>query len=150
MKRHTEVIVRKVEDLNSDEKNRLLTHGLHEEGVFYNRLNFFLVFESVFIAAAVTGVSQADPPPLKIILPLCGVGVLISFLWWCAQVNKLILLTTLEERADEAFLEMKETGWIAEKRQGFLFSNINKILAHVLPGIFIIAWLYLLVYSWLR
>ena len=35
--------------LDSDQINRLWEHGLHEDEVFNNRLNFFLVFESVLL-----------------------------------------------------------------------------------------------------
>ena len=33
--------IRHGKELNAEERERMFTHGLHEEGVFYNRLNLF-------------------------------------------------------------------------------------------------------------
>jgi hypothetical protein len=66
-------------------------------------LNFFPVFESLLVAAAVSGFSGKEAPPLAITVPVCILGLFVSGLWWYAQVNELVLLKTLEERVEEAF-----------------------------------------------
>ncbi|MES1241418.1 MAG: hypothetical protein ABUT39_07350, partial [Acidobacteriota bacterium] len=37
------------EDRDQGQIDRLWQHGLHEDGIFNERLNFFLVFESVLL-----------------------------------------------------------------------------------------------------
>ncbi len=37
------------ENLENDQLNRLWGYRLHLESLYYNRLNFFLVFESVLL-----------------------------------------------------------------------------------------------------
>jgi hypothetical protein len=115
--------IRRAKDLKPEELNRLFTHGINEEGVFYNRLNFFLVFESLLFAAAIAGFSGEDAPPAAIIVPLCIVGVVVSIVWWYAQVNKLVLLKTLEDRIKDAFDEFRETIWLANQRR--IFTNME-------------------------
>jgi hypothetical protein len=132
---------------NSDERkvDRLFQHGLHEEGVFYNRLNFFLVFESFVFAVAVTGLGK-EGPPIAITRFICIVGVIISGVWWYAQVNKLVLLKALEDRIEASCDEFKETIAVANKKRIFQVWSANGILAHVFPLLFVGAWLFLLHY----
>lgn len=138
--------IRSAKDLKPEELNRLFTHGIHEEGVFYNRLNFFLVFESLLFAAAIAGFSGKDAPPAAIIAPLCIVGVVVSIVWWYAQVNKLVLLKTLEDRIKDAFDEFRETIWLADQRRIFPIWSANLILAHTFPPLFVVVWSYMLYY----
>lgn len=139
--------IRRAQDLSNDEKQRIFSHGLHEEGIFYNRLNFFLVFESFLVAAAVSGFSDTDIPPMGIIFPLCIVGILVSVFWWFAQVNKLILLKVLEDRITASFDEFRETVFVANQIRLFRTWSANKFLAHAFPTIFVALWIYILGYS---
>jgi len=140
--------VRNAKDLSPEEKARLFTHGLHEEGIFYNRLNFFLVFESFLVAAAVSGFSGKGAPPFG--FPIAIVGLMVSFLWWYAQVAKLAILKTLEERVEEAYLDFQETISLStRKRQQYhLHWSATRLLAHALPLIFVVWWGYILIRLW--
>jgi hypothetical protein len=144
---------RSTADLRPEEQARLFAHAIHEEGVFYNRLNFFLVFESLLFAAAISGFSGKDAPPRQIIVPVCAIGVVVSLLWWYAQVNKLVLLKALEERIKAAFTEFRETIQVANKRRWTLrvwllkrLWSANQLLAWLIPPLFLGAWSYLLYY----
>jgi hypothetical protein len=151
MRERHDLAIRPVQDLSREERERIFAHGLHEEGVFYNRLNFFLVFESLLVAAAVSGFSGKEAPPLAITIPICTLGLFVSALWWYAQVNKLVLLKALEERVEQAFTEFRESVAIANERRHLHTWSANKILAHALPLTFMAAWIYILTYvSWLR
>jgi len=138
--------------LTPDERERLFAHGMHEEGVFYNRLNFFLVFESVLFAATLSGFSGKDAPPRLITIPICILGVIVSLIWWYAQVNKLRLLHTLENRIEEHCDEFKETIRLSREHWIVRISwSASTVLAHVVPPTFMACWLYLILYStWLR
>lgn len=125
--------------LKDDEVSRLFTHGLHEENVFYNRLNFFLVFESVMFAAAMSVVTSKETIAWRLIVVISVMGVVVSLLWWFALWNKLVLLRTLEERAKLACAEFAETVRVADRHK-FLRARANTIFAHFFPWLFIAGW----------
>jgi len=130
--------IRGGKELNDDERARLFTHGLHEEGIFYNRLHFFLVFESLLFAAAVAGGSERPSP--SFVGFVCILGLIVSVMWWYAQVNKLILLKVLEERCLQAFAEFRESVDLADDRRLLGTWSSNRFLAHAFPVLFLIAW----------
>lgn len=135
--------IRSGNELVPEEQQRLLTHGLHEENVFYNRLNFFMVCESLLFSAAVTGITGDTPRTTLIVLPICVLGLLVSTLWLYVQLDKLVLLRVLETRAEEALPEFKETILLAE-RQGLVVlrkrKSVSGLLAWTLPLLFVLAW----------
>jgi len=136
---------KKATELEPEERQRLFAHAMHEETVFYNRLNFFMVCESLLFAATISGLSGNNRALDPIIIPICVLGILVSLLWWFAQVNKLILYKTLVDRL-ETFEEMKESFEMADSRR--LVGRIpgwsaSSILAHAFPALFMLTWLYL-------
>lgn len=133
-------------DSDLERRARLFQHGMHEEGVFYNRLNFFLVFESLLFAVAVGGFGKDDAPPLAIITLVCIVGLIVSLIWGYAQINKLVLLKTLEDRLEQELTEFKETIGVADRQRIFRVWSANSVLAYTMPTLFAGAWLYLLHY----
>ncbi|HEX6369182.1 MAG TPA: hypothetical protein VF006_09630 [Longimicrobium sp.] len=136
--------IRRGDELLPEEQQRLLTHGLHEENVFYNRLNFFMVCESLLFAAAVTAISGENPRATLIVLPICILGLLVSTLWLYVQLDKLVLLRVLEVRAEEAFLEFKETIGLAEQQRLLILrkeKSVSGVLAWTFPLLFILAWI---------
>lgn len=131
-------------ELHPDQCERLFAHGLHEENVFYNRLNFFMVCESLLFAGAISGMIEGEKTVRSIIIFICVVGLLVSLLWWFAQVNKLVLLKTLEDRLMGAFPEIRESIEAANRNRRIHIWSASAILAHALPVLFLLAWLYLL------
>jgi hypothetical protein len=140
------VDTRNAKDLTEVERERLFRHGLHEEGVFYNRLNFFLVFESLLFAAVIAHVTRNDAQPLEVTTLVCVVGIIGSVVWWYAQANKLVLLKTLDDRIEEGCDEFRETLMLANKKRIFKIWSANAVLAHTFPLGFGIAWSALLYY----
>src|ERR1044072_6417735 len=136
-------------NLDLEERQRLFAHTMHEETVFYNRLNFFMVCESLLFAATISGLSGNNSPLRPIIIPMCVLGILVTLLWWIAQVNKLVLFKTLEGRVKEACKDLKESILLANRPGliGMIHSwSASSILAHALPALFMLTWLYLLGY----
>jgi hypothetical protein len=125
------------------ERERLFTHGLHEETIFYNRLNIFLVCESLLFAAVVSGLSGENRPEPSILRLMCGVGIVLSLLWWVAQINKLALYKTLVDRARVELDEFRDTLSMneAKPRRGTLQAwGGSTMLAHSFPALFTTAW----------
>jgi len=140
--------IRHGKELEPEERERLFTHGLHEEGIFYNRLNVFLVCESLLFAAAVAGGNNGLPK--GVVTFICGLGAVVSLIWWYGQVNKLVLLKVLEQRCVEAFDEFRESIQMADQRRLLHEWSSNRSLAHAFPLLFLLAWGFLFYYGVLR
>jgi hypothetical protein len=134
--------------LNEEQRARLFQHGLHEEGVFYNRLNFFLVFESLLFAATMSVLTDDTPLKDSLVTLMVVTGIAVSVVWGYAQLNKLVLLKTLEERAKVECPEFAETVRMADDRRWFPTSSANATLAYFFPALFIICWFVVLYILW--
>ena len=71
-------------DYSDEELRRLWEHGLHEDNVFNERLNFFLIFQSVLYGVAGALLSQQESK-IVIVQLLAGFGTLLSGI--CAYVQ---------------------------------------------------------------
>jgi hypothetical protein len=78
-------------------KERLWDHAAHENVVFNDRLNFFLLFESVSLGVigALYSRSPADNTPLQF---LAFLGLLISLLWLYVQARQKNILNSVRAR----------------------------------------------------
>jgi hypothetical protein len=141
---HTDQRAESSRKLRPDQCERLFAHGLHEENVFYNRLNFFMVCESLLFAGAVSGLIVEEKSTWSLIIFICVLGVFVSLLWWFAQVNKLVLLKILEDRLMDTFPEIRVSIEAANRKRRLHVWSASAILAHALPAVFLLAWLYLL------
>jgi hypothetical protein len=72
-------------ELTTEERERLWQHALHEDSLYNERLNSFLIFHSVLLAVGGTilGSRAAAIGPLLIVLSCAGIA--LSFLWLYAQ-----------------------------------------------------------------
>jgi hypothetical protein len=134
-------VVRKI--TKEEERERLFTHGLHEENIFHNRLNIFLVCESLLFASVVSSLSGEHRPAPSILKLICGVGILVSLLWWVARTNKLALYKTLVTRAKAELDEFSDTLDMSkrERWRGVLQAwSGSTMLAHSFPALFTIVW----------
>ena len=118
---------------------RLLQHGIHEENVFYNRLNFFLLFESVLFSAFLSAQSSDRPLSSTLAWTVVGLGLLSSVFWLVVQYDKLMLVKTLVKRIVEYLPEFGETIRQAQAKRG---ANIRatEALALVTPSMFVGVW----------
>src|SRR6202035_72289 len=101
---------------SSDEINRLWQHGLHEERLFHDRLNYFSILEMGLLT--IYGVMYNKEPALGFFLPLTVVALIFTLLWlviqkrhwsYCEHVNARIRQLVPEYKATiEAF---SETSW---------------------------------------
>ncbi len=110
-----EVTVR--QDLENDQINRLWEHGTHEDTIFYNMLNFFLVFESVLLGVVGLLYSKtASPEPvLKIIGAL---GLSVTLVWEYAQIKQRRYIKIISARAQNWTLIMSYWCKSVEKASG--------------------------------
>lgn len=124
-----------VED-ESPGHDRLLQRTIHEENVYYARLNFFLVFESVLLAAFVSvDQNHITWPALAWAIPLLGGS--ISALWWRAQARQYGHVKSLGERV---------TAELPEYRDAYAgrTSTVSAtwLMTHGVPLLFLLIWIF--------
>ncbi len=73
------------ETLGTDEINRLWQHGLHEERLFHDRLNYFSAVQVGLLG--VFAILYHKELSLGVFVPLAAVGLTLSLLWLRVQVR---------------------------------------------------------------
>src|SRR5690242_7042720 len=96
------------ENLTEEQRNRLWEHGLHEDTIFFNHLNFFLIFESVLLG--VVGVLYSRPQPSTLMLRIIIIlGLSLTLVWGYAQSRQKHMLNILQARCYEFIPDYKVT-----------------------------------------
>ena len=127
--------------VGNDALNRLWEHGNHEDTMFSERLNFFLVFEGVLIA--VVGQLYAQTPHNVLVVKATIVlGLLTTLIWGYVQIQQKIILEDLIERSRELLPEYRVTVERRNKRR--LPIRVIPLLAYGIPGLVLTFWLVLL------
>lgn len=70
---------------NADEVNRLWQHGLHEERLFHDRMNFFSAMQ-VGLLGVFAILYNKEPAP-GVFVPLTTVALAFTLLWLVVQVR---------------------------------------------------------------
>jgi hypothetical protein len=135
--------------LSPDEINRLWQHGMHEERLFHDRLNYFSFLETGLLTLC--GIMYNKEPAIGFFLPLAVVALLFTVLWlviqtrhwaYCVHVNSRIRQFVPEYRATLDGLPVGH-----HRRDGF---SISKPLALAVPALFAITWVALFVWLLVR
>jgi hypothetical protein len=125
-----------------ERRNRLLQHAIHEDAIFYNRLNFFAVIETVLLTAVATLQSTGG----TVLRPaLLIMGLLVTLMWSFAQIKSHAFVDLLARRLKRELPEFEvgfngtdlETSQIAT-------TKARRIITYGLPIMFGAAWLVLL------
>jgi hypothetical protein len=87
---------------------RLLDHAMHEEGIFYSRLNFFLLFESVLLGSVIQTATLAGERVLILQIMAIALGLAVLIVWRYAQVSKLKYIIILENGLSKHLPEFSE------------------------------------------
>jgi hypothetical protein len=120
-------------------KERMWDHAAHENVVFNDRLNFFLLFESIslgVIGALYTRV-PADNTPLQYLALL---GLLISLLWLYVQARQKYVLNSVRARNAIA---LPEYAFILRNRRQW-WPSTTWLLGYLLPLLVLLIWLVVL------
>jgi hypothetical protein len=136
-----------LEKLDSDQLNRLWEHKLHVEDNFYNRLNFFLIFESLLLSSVVSAVFNTSPPlsGRAVLIIITCLGFLLTILWGYAQARQKYLLDDLRAYLRELLPEYQATH---ERRSQVKWpvSSMN-LLTYLVPPLIGLVWVTLLVFA---
>ncbi|MBX9583451.1 MAG: hypothetical protein K2X87_24380 [Gemmataceae bacterium] len=118
-----------------DELNRLWQHGLHEERLFHDRLNYFSALEIGLLS--ICGILYNKEPAVGFFLPLTAVALLFSVLWLVIQTRHWRYCELVHERIAELVPEYRAT--IARFGRGTGLS-LGKPLALAVPALFAGTW----------
>jgi hypothetical protein len=131
-----------------DEVNRLWQHGMHEERLFHDRLNYFSFLETGFLT--ICGIMYNKEPAVWFFVPITVVGLLFTLLWLIIQRRHWTYCVHVHERIKQLVPEYKATleGFFGPGRAtGFA---ISKPLALSVPALFALTWVAFLLWMVLR
>ena len=122
-----------------DEVNRLWGHGLHEERLFYDRLNYFSAMQVGLLG--VFAILYNKDPALGVFLPLTAVALAFTVLWLVVQVRHWRYCVHVNERIKLAVPDYARTvaAFAAPGRTDGL--SISRPLAFAVPVLFAATWL---------
>ncbi|MBX9626661.1 MAG: hypothetical protein K2X82_22860 [Gemmataceae bacterium] len=118
-----------------DELNRLWQHGLHEERLFHDRLNYFSVLEMGLLS--ICGIMYNKEPAVGFFLPLTAVALLFSLLWLVIQTRHWRYCELVHQRIAELIPEYRATIIRFGRGTGW---SLSKPLALAVPTLFAGTW----------
>lgn len=131
--------------LSSDEVNRLWQHGMHEERLFHDRLNYFSAVEAGLLA--VFAILYNKDPSLWVFVPLTVVALAFALLWLRVQVRHWRYCVHVHARIRLLVPEYARTvaAFAAPGRTDGL--SIARPLAFAVPLLFASVWVALFVWA---
>ena len=133
------------DNLTPEQKNRLWEQHLRSDEVFYNRLNFFLVFESVLLGVVGTLFSKplSEKPVLVTIICL---GLVLTILWGYTQARQKYVRDRLKARLEEVLPEYRAILEDREQVKKWPLSSVT-LLSYGVPTLIAFVWIVLLIYT---
>ncbi|MBM4061498.1 MAG: hypothetical protein FJ265_10455 [Planctomycetes bacterium] len=141
-------IHRSATQLQPDEINRLWQHGLHEERLFHDRLNYFSAIQ-VGLLGVFAVLYHKEPSP-GVFTPLAATALTIALLWLRIQVRHWRYCVHVNDRIKAAVPDYASTvsAFAAPGRTDGL--SISRPLATAIPLLFAATWLALFGWVLLR
>jgi hypothetical protein len=134
--------------LAPDEINRLWHHGLHEERLFHDRLNYFTLLEMGLLS--VCGIMYNKEPSLGFFLPFTVVALLFTLLWMVIQSRHWAYCQHVTARSKRLVPEFQIT--VDEFSEGSWARSfsVSKLLAQSVPALFAFCWIAFLIWLLVR
>lgn len=131
-------------NLDNEQLNRLMQHAMHAQNRFDNRLNFFLIFESVLLGV-VTAIYSKTASVNPILITIICLGFFLTVLWGYTQIREKFLFEVVEKRLSEELPEYQETFRRQELGRWPLPSTF--VLTYGVPGLIAGVWVVLFVFA---
>jgi len=120
-----------------DEANRLWQHGMHEEGLFYDRLNYFSAIQVGLLGVFAILYNKDQSPWL--FAPLTASALAFAFLWLRVQVRHWRYCVHVHEHMRRVVPEYARTvATFAGRTDGL---SISRPLAFAMPMLFAVTWM---------
>ena len=132
------------EPLRSDELNRLWQHGMHEERLFHDRLNYFSAVQVGLLGVFAILYNKETAP--GVFVPLTAVGLTFALMWLRVQVRHWRYCVHVHERIKKTVSEYAQTiaGFASPGMPDGL--SIARPLAFAVPLLFAATWVAL--FAW--
>jgi hypothetical protein len=123
----------------ADEVNRLWQHGMHEERLFHDRMNFFSAMQVGLLG--VFAILYNKEPSIGVFVPLTAVSLAFTLLWFVVQVRHWTYCRILHERIREVVPDYRRTlaAFAALGRKDGL--SISRPLSYAVPLLFAAVWM---------
>lgn len=131
-----------------DEINRIWQHGMHEERLFHDRLNYFSFLDTGLLT--ICGIMYNKEPTVWFFVPISVVGLLFTLLWLVIQRRHWKYCVHVNARIKQLVPEYKATleGFAGPGHPDGL--SISKPLALAVPVLFACTWIAFLVWILIR
>jgi hypothetical protein len=132
------------------ELERLWAHNLHEDNMFMQRGNFFLVAESMLLiayAAVLASRARTETDTLTASRIISGFGLALTGVWVLISHRHMTYQRFIRQRALTYFREFRDTrtAWQDSQPGWWRKVHTNSLLSYGIPGLAGIMWLLLLI-----
>lgn len=126
-------------DAGPDEINRLWQHGMHEERLFHDRLNYFSALQVGLLG--IFAILYQKEPAVGVFLPLTAVALAFTLLWLGIQMRHWSYCVHVNERIKKLVPEYRRTlaAFAGPGRTDGL--SISRPLAFAVPLLFAATWI---------
>ncbi len=124
---------------SADEVNRLWQHGMHEERLFHDRLNYFSAIQVGLLG--VFAILYHKEPSLGVFVPLTVSALAFALLWLRVQTRHWRYCVHVNDRIKESVPEYARTVAAFASRGLTDGLAISRPLAFAVPLLFAITWL---------
>ena len=128
-----------------DEVNRLWQHGMHEERLFHDRMNFFSAMQVGLLG--VFAILYNKEPALGIFVPLTTVALAFTLLWLVVQVRHWRYCVHVLVRRAVPEYSRTVASFVGRTEDGL---SIARPLAFAVPLLFAVIWVALLAWTIVR
>jgi hypothetical protein len=131
------------------ELDRLWSHGLHEDNMYIQRGNFFLVAESLLLVAYAGVLSTHARQEVYILTASRVIAVFslaLTLMWILISQRHMTYLRLIRERMLTHLREYRDTrmSWQASRARLWRRAHTNLVLTYAVPGLAAVMWLLLL------
>jgi hypothetical protein len=127
-------------DLDAEQRARTWEHGLHEDKLFHDRLNFFSFLESALLGVFGVLYSKQPPAPKSFLYSLAGLGLASTLIWLFIQLRQRSYLKHLGRKHEKILPEFRDTVSSFSKNKRWRRFSGTLLLAIFIPVLFMIVW----------
>lgn len=128
-------------DLDAEQRARTWEHGLHEDKLFHDRLNFFSFLESAILGIFGVLYSKQPPAPRSFLFSLAALGIASTFIWLLIQLRHASYLNYLVDKHIKILPEFRDTTEdFYNNTSWWRRVDVDLLLARFIPILFIIVW----------
>ncbi|HEX3150886.1 MAG TPA: hypothetical protein VHR66_22600 [Gemmataceae bacterium] len=128
----------------TDEVNRLWQHGMHEEKLFHDRLNYFSAMQIGLLG--VFAILYQKEPALGVFVPLTAVALAFTLLWLGVQARHWRYCVHVNDQIKQVVPEYGRTLAAFAGRGRTDGLSISRPLAFLVPLLFAATWVAL--FAW--